>query len=155
MRILCDKKRGFGRRPGLHEAGWNRDTELVAPPRPRILASDRKRGGGAVGDRDHRAALVDVQPAAVGRARAFVPDQRLVRARAVHIAPDELVRGVALADHVGAIIAEPGSRYGNRLTGLPGRGLSILSPEFQPDVGLCRNAYCVPGFGPPLNSWLE
>ena len=50
-----------------------------------MVAARAERGGRS--RRDHAAALVGVEPAAVRKAAALVPDERLVRARPVHVAP--------------------------------------------------------------------
>src|SRR3546814_1118705 len=71
-----------------------------------VVGVDMERRPGAVGDAHHAAALVGHQEparAAADRA-ALVPDDRIVDAGAVDIAPLHRIAGVVLGDQVDAVI---------------------------------------------------
>src|SRR3546814_17607126 len=77
-----------------------------------VVGVDMERRPGAVGDAHHAAALVGHQEparAAADRA-ALVPDDRIVDAGAVDIAPLHRIAGVVLGDQVDAVILEPCGR---------------------------------------------
>lgn len=77
-------------------------------------ARHRRADHGDLVARQARAPLVGVQPALVAGARALVPDQRLVHPGAVHITPEQRVRGGVFDDHRLAIIAELRHRCSTR-----------------------------------------
>ena len=75
-----------------------------------VVAVDRDGAAGRVADRNHAAALVSVEPAAVGDPSAFILDQWLIVAWTEDIAPLDGVRGIGFGDHVEPVIAELGRR---------------------------------------------
>src|SRR3546814_11630529 len=74
-----------------------------------VIGVDMEHGPSAVGDAHHAPTLVGHQEparAAADRA-ALVPDDRIVDAGAVDVAPLHRVAGVVLRDQVDAVILEP------------------------------------------------
>jgi len=72
-----------------------------------VIAVDADAGARVVAERHDAAALVGLQPAAVGGARAFIPEDRRVDARAIDIAALQGVRGVVLRDEGLPVIGPP------------------------------------------------
>ena len=58
--------------------------------------------------------MVGVEPLFVGHALALVPDDRLIRARAVDVAAQEVAAGVVFGDELGAVVEELGGGAGDR-----------------------------------------
>lgn len=63
----------------------------------------------SLGHRDDAAAFVCCQPAFVGRAAAFVPDDRSVAAGTVDVTPDQLVQTIGAIKPVDIVMAVPPS----------------------------------------------
>jgi len=72
-----------------------------------VVAVGRDAGAARVAHRNDAALIVGVQPARRGCARALVPDQRIVDARAVHVAPQQRARAIVFGDQRVAVMKEP------------------------------------------------
>lgn len=84
-----------------------------------IIAVQPHRRARAVGDAHHAAALVGHQETAVAKARALVPDDRIVDAGAVHIAAQHRADDIQFDGPVDTVIAEPSRSARGRIYRLP------------------------------------
>jgi len=75
-----------------------------------IVAVDRGQRTARAAERDDAALRVGVEPVAVVRAGALIPDERLVLAKAVDVAPQRGAVAVDFGDEVGAVVEQPAVR---------------------------------------------